>query len=946
MTRARGGHSARERLGGKTVIRGALAREATTYGMAPELALRLASWATEISEAMLPEGTPAHVLEGETRFGRKQSLAVYHDGSWHSYEGGEHGHSALSLIAYLQQDSTPATVQTFARAWLQEHLGYGAHVLQGNSNDASVSERDRRNAEWARRVLTDMVALAATPGEANLRSRDLVLPPDDVAAYMPRARLGEGALVGILRRSDGRSLGVQLGYIDPAGAKSALPPQRNRFMIELNPLMRQDAAFRIAGKPVPVSNKGNGHEHAALAEPAQEQVARSHADVTFFTEGLENAIALHMAMPYSNSVGYPGIGVLQQQKVKAGQKIVVFKDGDALDAPAVRNLTKGIDHLLIGNAVVKVTNTPARQSESDIKQDANSVLQAGGIAAVQAMIAGASPATLSDDGEVARLAALRRAGAQLEYEQGRVQVAKKLGIRRITQLDEMVARKLGPVITDEMEFDPLSDVPWDSEITDFGAVLDEALAISKRFVAADDAYLAANVAWAAHTHLVHSEKVFLLVTPRLLVTAAAENSGKTTLLKISKHLSARGLMFVNMTPASLFRVFDDLHPTIFVDEADNAFARGANVELLSLINAGHERGSFVTRVEEIDGARVPQFFAVWGAIAMAAIGRLPAATTQSRCIVVPLQRAWGGQVPERLRPGMEDVFVPTRRKLARWAQGLSALPEPRKLAGLDNRIGDNWEPLLQIADLAGGQWPRLITRAARLDAVDSRDVGTLVPLLTDLREVFGALARLTTTELIEGLLALEEPLAEWDRVNRGREITPVWLSRTLRGVLPATAEARLERRWKLGGKPVRGYPVEHFDDAFKRYLPATDDGDRSDASVDAESVSSVPWDETIEDAVVVVSVPTAVPGTMREQVDILTRYQERCSRTNGSSEKVPGTGSNDVSQRVCVVKDSDELSSGMISSGLYVDNAHNILENEVQDGDAAPASESDEEELW
>jgi putative DNA primase/helicase len=921
MTRARSGHSAGERLGDKAVIKGVLARDAALYGIAPEPALRLASWSTEIAEAMLPEGTPAQVLEGETRFGRKQSLAVYHDGSWHNYEGGEHGHSALSLIAHLQQDSTPATVQAFARAWLQEHPGHGTHALEGNSNDASVSDRDRRNAEWGQRVLADVVPLAGTPGEANLRSRGLVIPPDGVAAYLPRARLGEGALVGMLRRSDGRVVGSQLTYIDPVGAKSALPPRRNRFMTELNPLMRQDAAFRIAGRPVPVSdNKGNGHEHAILVDPAQEQIARDHAEVILFTEGLENAIALHMAMPYSSTVGYPGIGALQHQKVKAGQKIAVFKDGDAVDAPAVKALTRGIDHLLVGNAMVKVTNTPARQSESDIKQDANTVLQAGGIAAVQAMILGALPATLSDDGEITRLATLRRAGAQLEYEQGRVEVAKKLGIRRITQLDAMVARKLGPVITDEMEFDPLSDLPWGSEIADLGAVLDEALATSKRFVAADDAYLAANVVWAAHTHLVHSETVFLLVTPRLLITAAAENSGKTTLLKISKHLSARGLMFVNMTPASLFRVFDDLRPTICVDEADNAFARGANAELLSLINAGHERGSFVTRVEEIDGARVPQFFGVWGAIALAAIGRLPAATTQSRCIVVPLKRAWGGQIPERLRPGMEDVFVPIRRKLVRWAQDITDLPEPRKLPGLDNRIGDNWEPLLQIAELAGGRWPELITRAARLDAADSRDVGTLTPLLTDIREVFGAQAQLTTTELIEGLLGLEEPSAEWDRSNRGREITHVWLSRTLRGVLPDTPEARRARQWRVGKKTQRGYPVEQFDDAFRRYLPATDDSDSDEAPVPSVIVASpasvcpecpelsrLDFDQSgqkvrspdMQKSEIHPSVPSHLQGTYTihivEESDNLTSHDNEVTRPiDKSINSTDGTASEDV----------------------------------------------------
>src|SRR5262249_52100297 len=138
----------------------------------------------------------------------------------------------------------------------------------------------------------------------------------------------------------------------------------------------------------------------------------------------------------------------------------------------------------------------------------------------------------------------------------------------------------------------------------------------------------------------------------------------------------------------------------------------------------------------------------------------------------------------RLRPGMETVFDPIRAKLVRWAQDLTALPEVPKRPGLDNRLGDNWEPLRQIAQLAGWRWPALIDRAAHVDAAESSDVGSMVPLLTDIREVFGAQAKLTTTELLDGLLGLEEPSAEWDRINRGREITAVWLSKKLRGALP------------------------------------------------------------------------------------------------------------------------------------------------------------------
>ena len=814
------GAGARRRPGGTSQVSSGIAREARAFAITPELALRLCSWSVELAEHLLPQGTPSYVLDGETRFGRKGALAVHHDGSWHDFEGDAHGHGALSLIAHLQADATPATVQAFARTWLQQHPGHGAHEVSGYSNDTAVSAREQARAEHAKQVLTKGQPIAGSEIEVYLQSRGLQIPASTVATYYPNARAGEAALVGILRKADGRPVGVQVGYVDPRGRKSALLPQRNLFMAETNRSLRMDAAFRISGRPLPadVKTKGNGLDVSAAAASAAsdtapptataptdptdpgavEAFARDYAGVTLFTEGLENAIALHMAMPHSAIVGYPGIGHLRHQPVRAKQRVVVFKDGDATDAASTKTLLRGIDHLLISGADVQVTDTPVKADSDSIKLDANSVLQAGGIAAVQALIAGAKAAALSNDGQLRRLASLLQSGARLQYEQERVAVAKLLGIRRVTQIDPMV-RALLPPLDEEDAVDEFAELPWETPVTDLAAVLDDALATMRRFVAAGEVYLAAAVVWGAHTHLVHSETVLLTVSPRLLISAVAENSGKTTLLQSVQHISARSLPVVSITAAALFRAVDKWHPSLFIDEADVMFARGGNTDLLSLINAGHARGGFVLRsVEGPDGELDLACFPVWGAVAMAAIGRVPVATTQSRCIVIQLRRAWAGEVPERLRPGAEEVFMPIRRKLVRWAQDLTALPAVPKLLGLDNRVGDNWEPLRQIAELAGGRWPELIARAAEVDAEDASDTGSLVPLLTDIRVVFGAQARLSTTEILEGLLGLEEPSAEWDRANRGREITAVWLSRRLRGALPTDAESLCARRWKSG----------------------------------------------------------------------------------------------------------------------------------------------------
>ena len=65
---------------------------------------------------------------------------------------------------------------------------------------------------------------------------------------------------------------------------------------------------------------------------------------------------------------------------------------------------------------------------------------------------------------------------------------------------------------------------------------------------------------------------------------------------------------------------------------------------------------------------------------------------------------------------------------------------------------------------------------------------------------------------------LERGDGRWNEANRGKEITEYYLRTHLAPVIPHTEELRMARRWKSGGKVVRGYTAEHFRDAWQRYL--------------------------------------------------------------------------------------------------------------------------------
>ena len=106
---------------------------------------------------------------------------------------------------------------------------------------------------------------------------------------------------------------------------------------------------------------------------------------------------------------------------------------------------------------------------------------------------------------------------------------------------------------------------------------------------------------------------------------------------------------------------------------------------------------------------------------------------------------------------------------------------PDMPVGLDDRAADAWEPLIAIADAAGGTWPERARRAAlELSGEGVReDDSVRVMLLADIRAIFAGreATQMPTADLIEQLIAIEGHLwAEW---KGGKPITPTGLARLL-----------------------------------------------------------------------------------------------------------------------------------------------------------------------
>lgn len=318
--------------------------------------------------------------------------------------------------------------------------------------------------------------------------------------------------------------------------------------------------------------------------------------------------------------------------------------------------------------------------------------------------------------------------------------------------------------------------------------------------------------WIVHTYCVEAAAI----TPRLAIVSPTKRCGKTTVLKLLGALACKPLAAANLTPAVLYRVVEAYSPTILVDEADTFLA--AQDELRGVLNAGHDRHSAVVPRCVGDDFE-PKVFRVFGAVAIAAIRKLPD-TLMDRSIVIEMKRKAPGERLQKLRRRQREALAALPRRCARWAaDNVKALSErePDLPDSLDDRAADNWEPLLAIADQAGGPWAArsrataLLLSGSRADAVETGDNG--VQLLADVRAVFAnnGIDRTTTKALLAALAELEgRPWAEW---NRGRPLSARQLGALLGrfGIKPGTI--------RVGDATPKGYVLGDLIDAFGRYLP-------------------------------------------------------------------------------------------------------------------------------
>jgi hypothetical protein len=347
-------------------------------------------------------------------------------------------------------------------------------------------------------------------------------------------------------------------------------------------------------------------------------------------------------------------------------------------------------------------------------------------------------------------------------------------------------------------------------------VLDEVHAFIARFCAlpSPEAFDAVAL-WAAHAHVIDAFES----TPRIAFLSPEPGSGKTRALEVLELLVPNAMLAVNATPAALFRAVadHDHRPTILFDEIDTVFGPKAkdNEELRGLLNAGHRRSGVAYRcVGEGTHQRVMAFSA-YAAVALAGLGSLPD-TILTRSIIIRMRRRAPHETVEPFRARIHSheghqlgIAVGT------WATAVAdqlAGSWPAMPDGVTDRPADVWEPILALADAAGGTWPdrarAACTRLVREGA--DRGVSLGIRLLADLRRIFEHRITLATEEILEALHKLDD--APWADL-RGQALDPRGLARLLS---PYDVTAT---KVKIAGRSVRGYRHEDLADAWIRYLP-------------------------------------------------------------------------------------------------------------------------------
>ncbi|MFF8715194.1 DUF3631 domain-containing protein [Streptomyces sp. NPDC015184] len=367
--------------------------------------------------------------------------------------------------------------------------------------------------------------------------------------------------------------------------------------------------------------------------------------------------------------------------------------------------------------------------------------------------------------------------------------------------------------------EPSVDGPESSSASEGERALAELREQLRRYVVlpSEEAFTAVTL-WVAATHL----QTAWQHAPRLAVVGPAKRCGKSRLLDVITESVHDPLITVNASAAAVFRSITATPPTLLVDEADTLFGSAKvaekNEEMRGLLNAGHQRNRPTLRVSgpNHEVAKFPTF----AMAALAGIGDLPD-TIMDRSIVIRMRRRRPGEKVAEFRTFRDTPPLHALRdRLAAWLAPLHAdAMELTPAMPVEDRAADTWQPLVSVADLAGGPWPHFARTACRVmakhEAEQDQDRSSLgIRLLADIRRAFateGDPPMLRTSRLLDILNQDDE--TPWPEYT-ANGLTARGLQILLQEYGIGSANHRFH-----GNVQAKGFTRQQFADSWARYCP-------------------------------------------------------------------------------------------------------------------------------
>jgi hypothetical protein len=344
-------------------------------------------------------------------------------------------------------------------------------------------------------------------------------------------------------------------------------------------------------------------------------------------------------------------------------------------------------------------------------------------------------------------------------------------------------------------------------------ILTGIFALVTRFVSLSKDQASVVALWVVHTHAMAAADC----TPYLSINSAEKQSGKTRLLEVLRLLVLGAWFTGRVTAAVLVRKIHAVAPALLLDESDAAFNGDETYAeaLRGVLNTGYRRGGCASLCVGQGANLSYQDFSTFSAKVIAGIGKLPD-TVADRSIPIRLKRARRGTVERFRERDVEREAQEFQAKIAAWCTARiedlrNARPEIP--SSLSDRQSDVCEPLLAIADAAGGEWPETARRALLALCTDAQadDASVGVRLLRDIESVFAEkhANEMASSVLCESLASIEtSPWADW---SKDKPLSPAKLARLLTPfeVYPGP----------LSSGQARGYRLSQFQESFSLYIP-------------------------------------------------------------------------------------------------------------------------------